>query len=258
MALIKRVLIDLDCLLDTRLGLINHLNPEVASRIAKQEHYWSRDFTDWELLTEGEITNEQFNTAWKERGNDVIKQSMMTSIFLPLESTLATHRINKEEGLSDFDVALVINEWPYTLSDDVHDAIKEAVRFHLSGNPLVIFTRTSLDELTPQHMVDNYHQVYMFDFLPWIKRHGFALEKIHAPDLTVVVPRLFDQDPHDLDTEQKKKDIFFFQMITRYYFELQFIEVEYFSMFRPDVLNRLNETIRVYEESRDDSITPSP
>lgn len=254
MSTIRRVLIDLDCLLDTRLGIIHQLCPEAALDIAQSDHYWLRDYTDWEELTHGRVTNEEFKEAWLNRDNDVILNSMMTSIFLPLESTLANHRINKEEGISEYDIALVINEWPYVLGDEVKETIKEAIKFHLSGSPSVIFTRTTLDDLTPVHIVDNYHHVYMFDFLRWIKRHGFGLEKIHAPGLTVVVPRLFDINPRELDTEAKKKEIFLFQMVTRYYFEVQFIEAEYFSMFRPSVVERLDKSMK----QDDNGINSSP
>ena len=77
----KRILIDIDTLLDTRLGLLHTLNPEAVKRVVVNDRYWLRDYDDWEVLTEGLVTKSQFDDAWKQRTTDILQHSMMTSIF---------------------------------------------------------------------------------------------------------------------------------------------------------------------------------
>tara|TARA_B100002019_G_scaffold137804_1_gene118737 strand:- start:177 stop:944 length:768 start_codon:yes stop_codon:yes gene_type:complete len=240
----KRILIDIDTLLDTRLGLLHTLNPEAVKRVVVNDRYWLRDYDDWEVLTEGLVTKSQFDDAWKQRTTDILQHSMMTSIFLPLESMLSVHIQNSEEGISDGVLTVVVNEAPYQISDEVREGIQLAFQAHLSFPVSVIFINKTLKELDVGYVMDNFHQVFMYETHEWVSKHGFEIEKkMHCPGLTFVLPRLFIKDPSNLTTDEKKKITFSFAMVMRYYFEAQMIESEFFSMFRPSAVARLKQQI---------------
>ncbi len=229
----RKVLIDLDSLLDTRLGVLAGLDEAAVRTVIGTPAYWQREHTDWHVLTGGRVTNETFQSAWKARGNDDLRRSVMTGIILVLSRVLTEYNRNMQEGIVEDDVCLEVNLHPYSLEYDELEELEGVLHELLYPELTVSFCSRPLEELTPKVLNETYAAVFLYDFPPWIKHHCFNLGKQRCPGLNVVVPKLFEKDPRELTKEQKQEEIFGFRLWLMEYIDFEFVDVEWFSMLRP-------------------------
>lgn len=231
----RTLLIDLDSLLDTRLGVLASLNQDAASLLVKSNTYWDRDRNDWTSLTNGLVTTDAFEEAWSLRTGDILPLSTMSGIFMVAISLLTDFQQNVAEGLVNDDIRIEVNLHPYTLSDDEQEGLKEALQAMFYKGLVITFCNWSKDTLTPSELISRYDAAIMYDFIPWMKRHAFGLAKIRAPDFNLLVPRLFERDVSQLTMEEKQNEILAFRMWLHLYIDVDFIEPRWYSMFRPGI-----------------------
>lgn len=245
----KRIYIDFDSIFDTRMGLIHqHAGSEVSKKLATNERYFLRDYDDWSTMTSGAVTDEQFAQWWAERDASVLPHSMMTSIIFPLKTVLDVTQSHVEEGIEDRELSLLINTWPYRVGVDVERAITHELLHHLGYALPVVYIFVSPEDLTPQYLVENVHFAYLYDYSPWVTRHGFRINQLVQSGLTMTVPRQFFKNAAELTKDKKKEALFYFDMATRIHMNFVFIEMEYFSMFRPQVIDRLIRLAKQQDE----------
>lgn len=255
MKLFNNIYIDLDSLLDTRLGVISELDPTALEYMIKDGRYWARVYDDWSTLTDGRVSDEQFTVAWDNRTHETLKASMLTEIFGPLRNIMTLYTQNVKEGHVEKPLCMTVNMHPYGLSDDEQEAIAEALMYHVGARFEVFFVSIGPDELTPTLLFSRYEAAIMYHFHSWIVKHGFALANQPTPDFVLMVPRLFTKDPTDLTQEAQKDEFLVTALQLRYYINVEFIGSHCFSMLHPYVLRK--------RTSEDDSSetpveTPSP
>lgn len=231
----KRIYIDIDSLLDTRLGLLQTIDPELVKRVVVKDAYWHRNHTNWDALTDGGITTEKFDEHWAARTSDILPHSMMTDILAPLKSVTLMNEVNILDGIVKDRLALTINIWPYNIGIDVQEALTQALHHYLMDDLPITYIDNDLTTYTPVDMINEFEQAFMFDFHWWLRKHAFALSKVRAPGFTLILPRLLEKDPSDLTLEEMKAEIFQFQMVLRYYIDIDFIDARCFSMYRPKI-----------------------
>lgn len=206
----KRILIDLDAILDTRLGIINKLQPELLERVAESSEYRlrKRDSFDW---VPG-LQSSKLIDAWKNRDSELLPYSTM-SLLMAVE--LTNHLLEWDEIIMGNSptvskVSILVNMHPYDdLPDEVKDKICYAIALRLGVNdPSDVKAVTwatesiSLKELEKNSVVS----YFVYDFDNWIshlypddenidyEKTGF--ETYH--DLSVIAPKLYT-DAKDLD-----------------------------------------------------------
>jgi len=230
----KTILVDLDSLMDTRLGVLETLDPELAKVVAQRGDYWDREHTDWSVLTNGQLTHDAFLEKWKARDNDTLRASMATNLIPVIAKILADYNQNVQDGMVKEDVTLEVNVWPYALELEEMEDLEAALQYHLYQSLPVTFVSRPMEELTPKVLHDHYAAVIMFDFQPWIKHHCFNIPKQKCPGLNIIVPKLFERDPSQLSTEEKEEEIVGFRIWLMEYVDIDFIDVKWFSLIRPD------------------------
>lgn len=236
----RKILIDLDSILDTRLGTISRINPEAAKYIVQSQNYWYRDFDDWAKLTNNLITNEQFIKAYGERGGentaDTINSSIVSGIMIFISKLIAIDESHRLDGLGDplSEIALEINVWPYELDLDTKDELVDCIRQWggLSETQITI-TNTPLDQLTCSLLNDKYACAIMYDVNRWCKTHMYELANVCMSDFNMIGPKLFEIDPKDLTVEEKQEKFAAFRILRLANMDFEFIDAEYFSMFKP-------------------------
>lgn len=226
----KRVLIDLDSLLDTRLGVLAVNDPESAEVVVGKEAYWEREHDDWAGLTNGRVDNTTFVQWWKARDAAVLRASMMSGMLMVLGQLLSEYNRNQQEGIVHEDIALEINLHPYTLTTEEIEELSHVLQETLYDDLVVSVSSYTREDLTPAVMNKRYAAVIMYDFAAWIKQHCFNIGKQRCPGLNVIVPRLFEKDPSDLTVGQKQEEILGFRLWLMEYIDFDFIDVRWFSL----------------------------
>ena len=78
--MIRRILMSMDVLLDTRLGVMANINPAAATHLVLNRDYFDRDYDDWFTLTGGLVTKDQFDEAYANRGGLIPTLPLMQAL----------------------------------------------------------------------------------------------------------------------------------------------------------------------------------
>ncbi|BEG72417.1 hypothetical protein [Pseudomonas phage PA1C] len=237
--MIKRILIPLDVLLDTRLGVMSTINKEAAERLVSTKEYWLRENDDWTTLTGGLVTTEQFKEAYANRGGDnsadTINASILTGISPFLMRILAEDHVNRMDNMGnpEDEIGLTINIWPYTLPGEVIDDLENIIQEIYGEEMPVEVVSHPLEELTPKFLDALYAMYITYDFHEWMHTHYLALSKVQMPCFNFIGPKLFERDVSKLTIEEKKFELFKFRVERLIHMDFEFIDAKYFSMIRP-------------------------
>lgn len=199
----KRILVDLDTILDTRLGIINKLQPELVERVAESPDYRLRkkDSFDW---VPG-LQSAKLIDAWVNRDSELLPYSTM-SLLMAVE--LTNHLLEWDEIIMGNSptvskITLLVNMHPY---NDIPEEIKGKICYAIATRlgiinpddvkPVSWDTKNiSLKELEKNSVVS----YFVYDFDQWIshlypddenidyEKTGFETYR----ELSVIAPKLF-------------------------------------------------------------------
>lgn len=183
------LLVELDALLDTRLGTIHRIDPDRATQTLRNEDYYFRlkdDFTDI-----CGIGQEEFAAAYAQRDLETIQNS----VICPAAVTLKDIVIGLEVDHSDHPLAkkpvVDLNIWPYELDADTIRYLRAAVSSYAGVETLVNAVSMAPKDVTPALIRSKYSAVFMYDFWHWLQTHMPELEKIQVPRVSFFTPSLF-------------------------------------------------------------------
>lgn len=197
----QNILVDMDSLLDTRLGTFHTIDPAVAVGLEANPNYRSRVADDWNLLVGSDIAK-KFAKKYQGRNNDVLKSSVMTALIFFLHSlygelakALLTTPVGEE-------MVLTINTHPYVLSSVEREELTNTLHEYISPFVDVQYIDIPMTGLSPSYLHDKYSAVVMYDFDSWLNYHYAGLQARPIPRLTLYVPALFAKTP-DLELIKK-------------------------------------------------------
>ena len=198
---VQNILVDLDSLLDTRLGTFHCIDPEVAVALEANPDYRSRVADDWNRLIGSEVAK-KFAKKYQARNNEVLKSSVMTalifflhSLYTELTKALLTTPVGDN-------MALTINTHPYTLTNEERTELTNTLHEYIPVFVDVNYIDINMANLSPGYLNDKYSAVVMYDFDAWLNYHFAALQVRPIPRLTLYVPALFAKTP-DLELIKK-------------------------------------------------------
>ncbi|ARV76850.1 hypothetical protein PHABIO_219 [Pseudomonas phage Phabio] len=234
--MLKRIFIDLDTLLDTRLGVINTISPEAAKRLISSERYWERENDFWDVLTDGLITQEQFTEAWKSRGGnnsaDVLNGSVISGIYPFVMRILAEDLVNRANLMGEEldDVGVTVNTWPYALSLDEIEDMRDIAEYLFGSSTHIEVVNVPMEEITPMFLDKHFAAIITYSFIDWIKMHNEALAQARMNDFNFISPRIFEHDVSKASIDEKKTEIDVFRAFKLIHMDFEFIDARYFSM----------------------------
>ncbi len=234
----KKVLINLDVLLDTRLGSVGRYSQEAAAKVIANERYYYRDHDNWELFTDGLMDNELFKHYYETRGGAntaaTLNASVLTNIIPVLHrmlgEELATHMDNS--GTDFREVMLVIDLHPYELDLESKDELMGIIAELMGPDQAVDFINKGIAETTPQYIFDNYALVITYDMHEWLRLHYPELVRMRAASVNFIGPKLFEKDTTGLEDSYKSRELLKFKMDHLVCMNFDFINAEYFSVIK--------------------------
>jgi hypothetical protein len=237
------VLIDLDALLDTRLGALSLSTGMDVAEILKCG-YHDRTSDDMSVLDK-RLDTVAFKKLYDHRNNTVMQNSMMTNLLDFLHTFFKDIRHESLYAADIPEIIVTLNIYPYTLDDDARHMLVNAVSNHI-GIYKVNVVSLPLVSLIPDYIKANYRTVFMYHFREWYLLHYKQLKDKKIPQVGFYVPKLnadvATQEAHKKDIEQDKslasmpRDLEPFNTLTLLlieYLSIQYLEVGYFSIFSP-------------------------
>lgn len=234
----QTILIDLDALMDTRLGALSQISTEAAVAVMKNA-YWERERDDFDELSGGLITKDQFKATYAARTVETLKASVMTSLLDIIGPITKELQRKQSGGVEVQAIRVVLNAAPYQLSDEEAAAFIDVIRQYVALNAQVSLIYLPMEKRTPTN-IDNLCDMYVtYDYDEWFTMHHQALAENPLPMLTFMIPALL-QNPEKLKPEEMidketgmvKDPLKAFQMLLMEYLAIEFQPSFIFSIVR--------------------------
>lgn len=238
----RKFVVMLDALLDTRLGTMFGIDKEAATKLlVPMYHGRLRDnFTDFQ----DKVSHETYAEAYKNRNKDTLKGSLMTmmNIFLG-ELVRQTEKLQRENQATVDDIEVLINCYPYQLTENEHRAIAVAVASRTGIYTPVNTIHVPVEQMTIGWLLqEDVSHLIIYDFAEWAIAVLGQLDTHpeNAPGVKLYTAALLDPTQDEPDEEMLKDKhgnmMDPFQEQARFFSEvigLEFLPAEMFSIPTP-------------------------
>lgn len=232
-----RLLLDLDALFDSRFGTLLKLDRD-AAHLAVRNGYQIRDWDNMEALTEGKITNDQFDKAYAARNRETLQKSIITGIphVLVMYINQLQDRFLRRVNVST--ITITLNTFPYQLPGPDIQAMVEALGVIIPEHVKINAVRVNLQKLDPDNLKASFDAWCTYDFDAWLKIHQEALLFKRANSVTVILPQrhLSAPEQYELadDEDLNKLDkCSLLAMVMEEFIHLEFLPIGDFCFFTP-------------------------
>jgi len=239
----QRIWVEIDALLDTRIGTLSVMAEQSIESILKGDYY-TRETDQFSLLS-NMVDDEVYVNTYTNRNKDTLKSSYLTHMVFFLKEFIS--RVN--EGIISAPMAdrvvMDVNVHPYSFSNEERELLDKALCAHVG------IIEINIVSVHPMHQVPNYFKgtyqaVFMYNYLAWFNLHHNNLLKHPIPDVAMYIPKLMDYgEAVEINREKLKahkeathlsKTIKAFDAASialTGYVNLQFLDVETFSLLKP-------------------------
>lgn len=242
------IMIELDVLLDTRLGVISKYDEKIALEVL--ENGWvTRQSNEISQFT-NDLSDEEYEELWRNRDSSVLPYSRMSSYIVELNSQVEQL---KEQIIMDSgrikEAGIIINTYPYTdLTKEELEDIVSAIEERIGNVIPVMVSCMSPKEIDLPFLKNKGILTYIVnDWIHW-QQQAMAPEKgqeclVCNPKLTIIAPKVINKmsDLKDLTQNDKETmgnlDIFgVMQVYWAPVFGIQFCPIEIMSLIDLTVL----------------------
>ena len=185
------VYVELDAILDTRLGLLFNINPDLV-KVALSNNY--KDRTEDYFIG---IGKEDFAEKYSKRDKQVLINSTVTGIFGILNSIITEIIKNSITTPVDCNPVLYLNIYPYVLDTDEQDIIISAIVAITRKLITVEVVNMTPTEVTPGFLKERVTVAIMYEHHKWLLANMETLKTDPSPGLALVGPMLYFGDKPD-------------------------------------------------------------
>lgn len=227
----ENIYLDLDTILDTRLGTLAVMGDEYPIQALNSGNYHKR------LLDEfNGISVHEFREAYAKRDLETLKRSVLTNVTFFLRRLIKDSLMSAVIQQRVERMCFTVNVYPYDFTDpDLVEMLIGCIRFHTYSTSNVHIVSIPDEELTPEFIDKNYQIMIRYDWVNWVNKHKVYFEKRGIPNVTVVVPELFydaipTQDDIDRLNLKKQNPFTMTESVTAALFRLKHMPVSLFSI----------------------------
>ena len=182
------ICVDLDTMLDTRLGTLLTLGEEKFNKNFDPKKYFNRtidEFPDYDF--------KEFRKLYSNRD----KRTLLKSISSYIPKLVMDYARSAWGSMYttpwSYVPRVVLNTYPYKLTDNELNIIKLGIVQSNYENIDILDIHKSPEELTPEYLLNTkIDMIVMYDFYMWLDIHtrNKNLEKTPIPTIEVVTPKL--------------------------------------------------------------------
>ncbi len=196
----RRILVDLDVLFDTRIGLLLSTHPEKYGKI---------DFEIYRKRISDVIFSmvgvEDWGGLWEKRGLDALMQARPTTLLLgELQRVLEAEKSAVAMSAPTEIPKVTLNTYPYILSKEQSNEMLKQMRMVMPGFQIDI-GRWCEKGLTPTALRRSWDAWFTYDYYRWVNSQAENL-KNRIPKFIIYRPALLTTDMTEDAAEQIKRD----------------------------------------------------
>lgn len=196
------LMVYLDALFDTRLSLLYELNPS-SLLSTLQNDYLVRDEEKFP-----DIDKTVFFDRYHNRNKSLLKNATVTPVIDMMVDFIRGTFTNNIAGPILVRPKIIINTWPYELSKEERDVIRQVITAYTKDQVEVSIVHVSYDDLTPTYLRQEVSIVIMYDYYRWLETHAQSkrFETDRCPDISLIAPGIyFKGKPNRTQIEQAKE-----------------------------------------------------
>ena len=227
------IYVDLDSILDARLGTLARLGEDIATKTLESGSYHSREVDSFPFAD-----MEAYKTLYAQRDSTTLSKTMCTgviSLVKRLAGVLTEQAIDRPYHTGP---KIVVNLFPYSesLTVEEKDEMHQAITVWLEGTSAEVeLLSCSHESLTPELVVaNNIAAMFMYHHEDWMNAQARAFEKTRLGDVTLFGPAIFSVKPSDEQLAQTIKEAAHpfqaLEMLASPLIHLQLIPASYFSI----------------------------
>ena len=227
----KNIYIDLDALLDTRLGTLYYLDRNLYNYYLTDgsEYYKNRIIDEFEY-----IPSKVFKWYYKKRDINTLKHSKLTPVVFVVNiviKDMLSKRILADKNIKKLNID--INIHPYKLDKNTKEIIKGIVLDKITHKEFVNVNIIDIDyERLDIRSCEGYGAMYMYNGIDWLNIRGLKKDiDINIPNTHLVLPYLLEK-PVIFKENFIEKYFNSIEEIFKYYISLDFNRVELFSFIK--------------------------
>lgn len=186
------IYIELDCILDTRLPLLDTLCESTAIEMVSSGAYHNRYMDEF-----GNIPITLFKELYKQRNKGILKLALPTPIF-EVVNMIAVRYIT-DKGNQQVPI-LYINTFPYSLNKEEQKNILEYLSPMFQSYIVELVYMNPETEVVPKWVDKNVDSLIMYNGGEWIEYHNAVGNLSNCPLVlkTLVTPALVVEKPKEL------------------------------------------------------------
>jgi hypothetical protein len=192
------IYLDLDTILDTRMGTLAGMSDDLAVQALQSGRYHKRMVDEFDG-----VNKDVFKAAYEQRNLDTLKRSVLTNMVFFMRRLIKDSLMEAVIQQKVEKMCFTINVWPYDFSDDgLVDMLIACIRFHTYSTSSVQIVSIPPEELTPEYCVKNYQIMIRYNWIEWVDAHKAFFEQRGIPTVAVVVPEIFVKVPTQDEIDQ--------------------------------------------------------
>lgn len=187
-----KVYCDLESLLDLRQGVLRSLMDGEALA-----DYMTGDVYNLREKDEFPVDMMEYKRLLASGDFELIKQSTINFNIGTIGARMMDLSKKNTGVQGGKDQELVINTYPFQLSDEILEQFREGVFHYLKGKGFISFIHEPLSNITPLYLQANHvSYAFIYRFNEWLDAVGDGFVKNPTPDILVYAPALIFQTPN--------------------------------------------------------------
>lgn len=190
----KALLVELDALVDTRMGTLAIIDPEAVALIPPS-NYMTRIR---DVFVDYGIDQILYNTAYNNRDIQTLKNSVVTNAIQLIQQVIVEYvtTVNaNRNGPAEID----LNVFPYSLSAEQKEMYSALLEYRLKGVVKVNVVFKHPKQLTLSGLDAEYHTAIIYNWVEWACAIEESFKTESHPQLTVLAPNLLHGNDEGLD-----------------------------------------------------------
>lgn len=228
---IARIMVQLDALLDTRLGTLARINPDGVEPLIRA------GYCDRKIDSFAGYDSTLYKQMYETRDIETLMSSVETGVFLFLRQMV--DMLDEQTIVRPYHtgVEVVVNCYPYLLSEENKVTIANTVDYWIKGMAPVKVVTIADKDLTPELCKGQFSAMIMYHFAEWFKMHVQTMVVTRLIDITLYVPDLLasaNENTYQDDLEKFTKTIappeLALDWLSKMLIGLQIVKVKLFSI----------------------------
>lgn len=230
------MLVELDCLLDTRISLLAELDDSKFKDVIKMYH--NRDIDEFPYYS-----FDKFKELYDNRDKSILKNAIVTPIMSLITEFVDKTLLQIINSPFHYQPKIIINIYPYKLSDDEITNIISLIINKTKLRATVEVIDKSIKELTVGYVKDNLSVMVMYKYYEWIEYHCSikAFKSISCPEVCLFGPSIYFK-PKQPNTNIKVDPISSTEELAKPLIGLKLFPINLFSFVIPTTEKQQNIT----------------